>query len=198
MLPFWLLRVLLALTPWLQLLHSFGMAPKQKQAAATATAAGRKLAVQDSLASADSAEIPRAVPNEAGAAGAASAASASDAGLTADRTPCALASKLRLYSQDTSIAELFGKDLDGLLLWQAIKDAYQVGPKTTLKFYSEDGGITITTHDMNKRNQRGKEKKFCRGIIKRGLSQSVRGDVVALDFAYNGPLVRPLLGLSRN
>ncbi len=52
-----------------------------------------------------------------------------------------------------------------------------MGPASKLLFYEGDLR-TIETHSMNKRNQRGREKKHCRGIIKRGLSQSVRGDPV--------------------
>jgi hypothetical protein len=41
---------------------------------------------------------------------------------------------------------------------------------------------TIITHPLNKRNQKAKERKFAQGIIRRGLTQSIRGTAV---FVYN-------------
>ena len=54
----------------------------------------------------------------------------------------------------------------------------QVGPKVDVLFFDAHGGKTIETHSLNKRNQKAKEKRFCKGIIKRGLAQSARGDPV--------------------
>jgi hypothetical protein len=54
----------------------------------------------------------------------------------------------------------------------------QVGQKIDVPFFDTHGQRTIETHELNKRNQKAKEKRFCNGIIKRGLAQSARGDPI--------------------
>ncbi len=69
----------------------------------------------------------------------------------------------------------------------------QVGPKTDLMFFDTDGTRTIDTHPGNKRNQKAKERRFCKGIICRGLSQAVRGDPIMI---YNGDRKLPHLAIT--
>lgn len=152
------------LLPLTTLLNFGAMAPELKARASDASAAS-----DGSLPGAHDESRSKAV-DAAPAVAKASAASAPPS--------AALKSMALLYNKNATLADLFG-DLDGMQLWSAIRETYQVGPRIDIPFFIDDTDEpNIVTHSLNKRNQKMKERRFAGSIIRRGLAQSARGDPV--------------------